>query len=398
MTNRTETPKRSRHTSRASFACYRCKKAKRRCDISQEVGSTGSCSTCRIRNETCDFREYGDDKRKQRLGSKALEARVAVLERELQILSSHQKPNYTEDQVDDSDEVSWQMRYSHSRPDSDGGSKHVACSDEAKLPPHSSPRGLTSPFSTTSVHQAAPVIGGCVDASATSGSSVGSRKYSNDSKEPRRFPIGMDEVTPLSGALEDDENGNEHYFGASSMFPYGDTQSSSPHHLARREDLTPSFLHDIIDPEPIVSHLLDLFWTYQASHLLIVDRDIFLHHRQLAQSSDGIGDRNYYTPCLLYSMLALASLISTDRGVKRYSTAGGIPGDLFNQRARTLFNMEMECPTVTTAQAAILIGSRYGTFVDSSLGWTFCGIALRVVAKLCLHLDCSRMVESKRRG
>lgn len=56
--------------------------------------------------------------------------------------------------------------------------------------------------------------------------------------------------------------------------------------------------------------------------------------------------------------MALVSLISIDKGVRQYSTPpDNIAGDWFNQRARILFEAEMEVPTVTTVHAAILIGS-----------------------------------------
>lgn len=74
-------------------------------------------------------------------------------------------------------------------------------------------------------------------------------------------------------------------------------------------------------------------------------------------------------------MMALASLAGTDKGDRRYSAPPkGIAGDWFNQKARILFEAETSSvPTVTMVQAAILIGSRYGTFANSSFGWTFCG-------------------------
>ena len=136
-----------------------------------------------------------------------------------------------------------------------------------------------------------------------------------------------------------------------------------------------------------MTHLLDLFWTYQASHLLVVDRQTFMRHRKMAREGDGTGDRNFYTPCLLYSILALASMISTDKGVRRYSAGSGdSPGDSYNQRARILFDIEIETPTVSTVQAAILIGARYGTFVDNCLGWTFSGKARHPIVSVNVHL------------
>lgn len=324
----------TRHTSRASVACSRCKKAKRRCDIAQYGDS---CTSCRLRDEVCDFRPRGQDKRskRQRHGNSELRARIEYLENELRNLSAQQALN---------------ERTSGSSGGPNAGLQHAT---------------------DTATTSSEPEEGNLEHAPPSSSSTHPPRYRSTSSK---LFPIGMDEITP-----QIDSSGNQQYLGASSMFPYGDQSPPLRHagiadHLAKRAQLSPSALEDFTKPEPIVEHLLDLFWTYQASHVLVVDRHIFLRHRRLARESDGIGDRKFYTPCLLYSILALASLISTDKGVRRYSTPPeGIAGDWFNQRARILFEAEMEVPTVTTVQAAILIGSRYGTFVDSSLGWTFSG-------------------------
>ncbi|KAJ5622730.1 hypothetical protein N7528_005962 [Penicillium herquei] len=212
----------------------------------------------------------------------------------------------------------------------------------------------------------------------------------------------MDEVTPPAGACKDQDYGNTRYLGESSMFPYGETQQRpSPEggiaaHVLRNREMSPSSLQDFLEPEPVVDHLLELFWKFQASHIVIVDPIIFLRHRQQAQGNGGNGDRKFYTPCLLYSMLALASLIAPEKGVKRYATERGSVGDRFHRRARALFDMEMESPVVTTVQAAVLIGSWYGTFVDNSLGWIFSGIGFRMATKLGLHLDCSRMPSNGR--
>ncbi|GKT50690.1 uncharacterized protein ColSpa_10871 [Colletotrichum spaethianum] len=76
---------RDRHASRASFACVRCKKDKRRCDISQILGTGDqpdrSCTACRNKNEKCEVR-YGEDKRSQRQPNetKVLQRRMQALE------------------------------------------------------------------------------------------------------------------------------------------------------------------------------------------------------------------------------------------------------------------------------------------------------------------------------
>lgn len=335
-----ETRRATRHTSRASVACSRCKKAKRRCDISQYGDS---CTSCRLRDEVCDFRPRGQDKRskRQRHGNSELRARIEHLEIELKSLSAQRAV------------------HSEQASRSSGGGANAGLQH--------APETATTPSE--------PEERQMRHAQQDTPSSSRSNPPRYRSTNLKLFPIGMDEITSQT-----DSSGSQQYLGASSMFPYGESQSPPPRHagiadhLARRARLSPSALEDFTEPEPIVEHLLELFWTYQASQVHVVDRQIFLRHRRLARESDGIGDRDFYTPCLLYAMMALASLISTDKGVRRYSAPPeGIAGDWFNQKARILFEAEMEVPTVTTVQAAILIGSRYGTFVDSSLGWTFSG-------------------------
>ncbi|KAE8423008.1 fungal-specific transcription factor domain-containing protein [Aspergillus pseudocaelatus] len=399
------TPPRTRHTSRASYACSRCKKAKRRCDIAQQIAPGDSCSACRQRNEPCDSRQRGEDRRRQRKRHTNVEihARITSLENEIRNISSQRRP-VEGDERPTSDHLS----IGASRDDVSrirDPKDLSAANSPGPLGPQwqqsfPSPAASSSALSSMS---AQPLDAWNTHNRAASFTSSARCMRSSDKGKSRpihskRFPTGMDEVTPPAGVLPGAEERNQRYFGASSIFPYGERQSPPPRHavadhVMQRARLSPTSLEDFTEPEPIVSHLLDLFWEYQASHLLLIDREIFLRHRKLAQEGDGLGDRNFYTPCLLYAILALASMISTDRGVKRYSAGpGDVPGDIFNQRARILFEIEMETPAVTTVQAAVLIGARYGTFIDSCLGWTFSGMAFRMATKLALHLDCSKMV------
>ncbi|PYH89216.1 hypothetical protein BO71DRAFT_281152, partial [Aspergillus ellipticus CBS 707.79] len=388
---------RTRHTSRASFACERCKKTKRRCDIAQQNTTRSACTTCLRRKEKCEVRQPGEDKRSGRRRSRKTEirARIAALKKEIRSLASQTRT------VDENE---------HAEVSSDDFSDYIS---RPRSRSHHPEQQLHSPVPQIRENLPIPVSSSSISsANSSQKREIGSRNdkvpssphakrrmpKKSTSTTSKQFPIGMDEVTPPAGMLKSNESGNQRYFGASSMSPYSENQSPPPRHaiaeyLTNRGRLSPSMLEDFIETEPIVTHLLDLFWAYQASHLIIIDRDIFMRHRKLAQEGDGVGDRNFYTPCLRYAILALASMISTDKGVRRYSApSGGITGDEFSQRARVLFEIEMETPTVTTVQTAILLGARYGTLADSCLGWTFSGIALRMATRLGLHLDCSGVV------
>jgi hypothetical protein len=128
------------------------------------------------------------------------------------------------------------------------------------------------------------------------------------------------------------------------------------------------------DPEPVVTHLLDLFWKWQACHLIAVDQDIFNHHRRIWDENGGNGDRSFYSPCLLYAMLAKASFVSQDVGVRKFSAGDDeIVGGRYAKISRSLFERDMEHPTLTSVQAALILGSHYGSMADSSMGWTYSG-------------------------
>jgi hypothetical protein len=189
----------------------------------------------------------------------------------------------------------------------------------------------------------------------------------------------MDEVTAREGELKGRDAKKMHFFGATSMFYHGNQDGIPQSSEEAMEDIRSKRLSIAeigadVEPEPIVVHLLDLFFDWQASQLNVVDRDTFLMHKRLYEDNEDFEDRSFYSPALLYAIISLASLISPDRGVRRYSSSrGGIPGDIFLRKAKTLLDMEVGNPAITTVQAALLVGSWYGAVGQTSLGWTYSG-------------------------
>ncbi|OHE93129.1 fungal specific transcription factor domain-containing protein [Colletotrichum orchidophilum] len=421
---------RDRHASRASFACVRCKKDKRRCDISQILSSGDrldrSCTSCRNKNEKCEVR-YGEDKRSQRQPNetKALQRRMQALEELVknvsrsEVASKNSEPPTRHKTDDDSDCLMEQTRRTAKdyqdettrafpspanssspgnrlttisiSPPEGGESNWAGILQQEPLPTSQSHRSVS--FSGQNRPKTDDITHNALRSISFSGPSRPELDCVNEG-----FPPVMEEVgTP------DSMHDFDQFLGSSTLFPYSENQTRS--RSPRSEG--PSFEDDssrrargalecFPEPEPIVSHLLDLFWKWQSSHLLVVDRALFLRHREIWDESEGDkGDRNYYTPCLLYAIMAVASMISLDKGVVRYSTfAGGVAGETFAKRARTMFDLEMDHPTIATVQAALILGSRYGAMEDNSLGWMYSGIAFRMATKLGLHLDCSKAVAS----
>lgn len=219
-----ETRPRNRQVSRSSFACARCKKAKRRCDIAQQTGPGKSCSACRQRNEPCDSRQRGEDKRsrRERQNTAGIRERLANLESEIQGLSAH-KSCRAEDRP---------FSQSTSQAGSTLGQsiQQLQGSPVAVLAQDCQDGG--SSRRTPSVTSGPQLGFQAADARSESHTSSAPSTRSFDrvkstSQDLKLFPTGMDEVTPPSNVLKGSRGRNKRYFGASSIFPYGE----ATHHL-----------------------------------------------------------------------------------------------------------------------------------------------------------------------
>ncbi|OLN83263.1 Nitrogen assimilation transcription factor nit-4-like protein 3 [Colletotrichum chlorophyti] len=409
---------RDRHASRASFACVRCKKDKRRCDISQipssADGADRSCTSCRNKNEKCEVR-YGDDKRTQRQPSetKALQRRMQALEEFVRNVSRVDGQSLGRIHEEDSADQPVELAQTASNVFEPTVQPIPSLARSVSPGTHSTPISISTPEGQTgwpapsqidthsSSHRSMSFSGqnrpktenNTSDSFRSVSFSGLSRPNLNDI--PDHLPLVIEGLTPPESVQDLDQ-----YLDSTNLFPYSDSHAksySSPSGMLSPEEDSERQLRAALEhhpePEPIVAHLLDLFWKWQSSQLLVVDRTLFLHHKQIWDESDGLADRNFYSPCLLYAILALASMVSLDKGVVRYSSlSGSIAGEKFAKQARMLFEAEMDRPTTTTVQAALILGCRYGSMKDNSLGWMYSGIAFRMATKLGLHLDCSKAV------
>ncbi|KAK1995147.1 fungal-specific transcription factor domain-containing protein [Colletotrichum falcatum] len=410
---------RDRHASRASFACVRCKKDKRRCDISQILSSGDqpdrSCTACRNKNEKCEVR-YGEDKRSQRQPNetKILQRRMQALEEFVRNVAKAEgkaaAPSRGSMDVDSLMEQTQRAFEDFQRSRTQAfPSPASSSSPNAHMTVSISPPDDQQAWSKT---QSEPLAHSLRSASFSGQNRPKADNLTPDSHRsasfsvPSRpdfdtisddFPSALEEVSSPASIHDFDP-----FSDSASLFPYSENANKA---TDPKEEYRPSEKELILrsrmapetfpEPEPIVTYLLDLFWQWQSSHLLVVDRALFLRHRRIWDESDGLGDRDFYSPCLLYALLALASMISLDKGVTRYSAStDGVAGEAFAKRARALLEIELDHPKITTVQAALILGCRYGSMKDNSLGWMYSGIAFRMASKLGLHLDSTKAVTS----
>lgn len=194
----------------------------------------------------------------------------------------------------------------------------------------------------------------------------------------------MGRVIARESGLESQVHENTEYFGATSIYHLSDrshgdqdmTGASSAHAPEQNMpwvDIPPD-LDTSNEPEPVVSHLLDLFWEWQFSLLQVFPRKLFMEDKRLYDTEKPRRRYNYFSPSLLYGIMAISAMISPDRGIRYYATtSGGVTGDVFFDKAKRLLDQEIGYPSITTVQTAILLGARYGTFGQNALGWIYSG-------------------------
>lgn len=146
-------------------------------------------------------------------------------------------------------------------------------------------------------------------------------------------------------------------------------------------------------------HLLSIFWAWQNPFFAIVDKQLFLRDMKIFYSNQSANNQpsatpnpsrlvnptpsvKYFSPVLLNSMLALASLLDDS-----------YDGHPYHFKARILLDTELEEPQVTTVQAAVFLGIYEAMSDRDTLGWVFSGMAMRMAVDMGYHLDPKQWVE-----
>ncbi|KAF7562266.1 hypothetical protein G7046_g1860 [Stylonectria norvegica] len=414
--------KRSRNAKRSSLACVSCKRMKRRCDISQQEPDSRSCTNCRNRGAYCEVR-HGEDRRRKRPVQSGLdiESRLSVLE-DMIVQSDFDRRMSRSNGVEDQDQNSTATYTSATqRTDIAPGSTGDAPATPAS---YTAQQSIPQPTASEGLRPQIGATGPVPAAETTMPPNLSLRRA--EQQQPGNSPDGastvsnipsvatqvddsggiIERVVSRSGALEGQSPDNVRYFGPTSMYHLSSTyggRDMNDEGFKTSNDSTPnpwaqiSPEHDPSnEPEALVLCLIDLFCDWQASHLQIFHRKLFLQEKKLFDNDRPRGRYEFFSPSLLYAIMALASMVSLDRGT-RYQSAipGQPPGSIYFDKAKALFQLEMENPSITTVQTALLLGSHYGASGHQSPGWTYSGIALRMAVDLGLHISCDAAVVHK---
>ncbi|KAL4876944.1 hypothetical protein BJY04DRAFT_222620 [Aspergillus karnatakaensis] len=404
--------KRRRNFKRASMACIGCKRSKRKCDIASRLAESEGCTTCTKKGEACEVR-YGEDKRRKRSAAVDvdLQARISALEG---LLLQRTGTAASTPRASDlgrivaggttEPEDGHVARLTGHETELSSGTGIKALHIISPLPEHAASRVHNSQSSieldrggedvlngeshhtghSSTKHHAVPDRRNSLRTSRPG--SVGDMSYTDDGSSIINKVISRDRCL-------DAQRADKHaYFGSTSIFHLLNTLERNTHSQRAGQPAVEANDPDLdyrLEPEPVVSHLLELFWDGQASHIQVVPRRQFLAHKDAYETGPTNNCQKYqfFSPSLLFAIMSLAAMISLQRGVRHQSTSnGGIAGDVYFRKAKQLFDQEIGRPRITTIQTALLLGSRYGALGHHSLGWTYSGIALRMAVELGLHL------------
>lgn len=172
---------------------------------------------------------------------------------------------------------------------------------------------------------------------------------------------GVSDDLTLRGELSKDESmnfdqdGEARYFGPTS----GRLEFKSLHKKrAEYSAATANFnrlCQDLLDQDPVSpeleDHLLDLFFTWEQPFNQAVDERMFRQSRHT--------DGKWYSPLLLNCVLCIGSRHSDRAEVRTDPQDPNTAGRLFLEKAQVLLYFDLQSPSLTTIQAAMILTTAY---------------------------------------
>ncbi|EEU34905.1 uncharacterized protein NECHADRAFT_39715 [Fusarium vanettenii 77-13-4] len=200
---------------------------------------------------------------------------------------------------------------------------------------------------------------------------------------------GVSDDLTLRGELSKDESmnfdqdGEARYFGPTS----GRLEFKSLHKKrAEYSAATANFnrlCQDLLDQDPVSpeleDHLLDLFFTWEQPFNQAVDERMFRQSRHT--------DGKWYSPLLLNCVLCIGSRHSDRAEVRTDPQDPNTAGRLFLEKAQVLLYFDLQSPSLTTIQAAMILTTAYCSFGEDAASWLHYGIAMRLALDMGINLD-----------
>ncbi|CAK7234704.1 hypothetical protein SBRCBS47491_009039 [Sporothrix bragantina] len=153
--------------------------------------------------------------------------------------------------------------------------------------------------------------------------------------------------------------------------------SQQPNHMTIFDELDAVGIDLDINSPHLRATLLQLFFKYQILWVSVVDKEAFLSHQALQNSSPHQPLR-WYSKFLESTMLACGARLSTSKAVRAL-------GSKYCDWAKTELVQAMSEPTPANLQGFLLMSEYEVTRGNNRLGWMLCGLACRMMSDLGLH-------------
>ncbi|OAP58401.1 hypothetical protein AYL99_07491 [Fonsecaea erecta] len=212
------------------------------------------------------------------------------------------------------------------------------------------------------------------------------RPHDSDDQDGAHLDSITKHLTSRLGRLQIAEDGQPRYYGATSNLHLLHRGPSSLCQPNIRQVVTHgeaaiarAGLHWKGDPE-YEETLVNLFFSWHNTLMYVVDKPIFFKERQHFRSGH---HTNLYSPALENAVYTVGAAY-TDR---LHPEIDGPTDEFFGFRAKALLDIEIDSPTIATAQALLVLSSHEAAHARDSRGWIYSGMAVQILSDLGLHLN-----------
>ncbi|KAH8201543.1 hypothetical protein TruAng_004314 [Truncatella angustata] len=195
------------------------------------------------------------------------------------------------------------------------------------------------------------------------------------------------------GTLLRAPNGEWRFYGATSnLHLMRDEHAARPpphdqrHHKAQVRLEQAGLGHSV--SRELITHLANLYFTWQDPSLHVVDRFAFEAARE--RYIDSYEETGLYSELLVNSICAIGASFERER----HPELPGPLNEFFANRAKTILDLDLESPRISTVQALTILSTHEGATSQDTRGWLYSGMAIRLAYDLGLHISPAKYVTS----
>ncbi|KXH50498.1 hypothetical protein CSAL01_08310 [Colletotrichum salicis] len=195
----------------------------------------------------------------------------------------------------------------------------------------------------------------------------------------------VNQLSDRLGSLHIGPNGRISYFGPTSNFSLMELPAGADSLAIDRtvrndgQEQLDNMGYGKLVPQDLEDHLINLYFTWQDPFQHVVDRTLYEEAKHSWHEQEE--DTPYYSEALRNAMCSLGATFETRYHPSFITFPKSLP-DFFAARAKTLLEIELDSPSVSTVQAMIVLSSHeIGANRDSR------AMAIRLAFDLALHKD-----------